>query len=74
MAKLILNRLLPIVVLRHRGIADVARATFQSGEHRGEPVVVLLRNVINLMVMAPGAVHGHGGSGGHHLRHHVIQI
>ena len=74
LTQFILNRLFPCVVLRERGIADIARAALQPGEHGGEAVVILLRNFIELVIVATGAVDGHGGGGGHHLRHHVIQI
>ena len=46
----------------------------QAGKHSGEAVVILLRNFIELVIMAAGTVDSHRGGGSHHLCHHVIQI
>ena len=55
-------------------VADIARAALQAGKHSGEAVVILLRNFIELVIMAAGTVDSHRGGGSHYLRHHVIQI
>ena len=74
LTQLVLNRLFPSVVLGECVVADIARAALQAGKHSGEAVVILLRNFIELVIMAAGTVDSHRGGGSHHLCHHVIQI